>query len=115
MTDQKATEEKIRHLQLAEQSMQALLSQKQALQMQLMEIDSALKELETASEAYKIVGNIMVASKKDKLQTDLKEKKETAELRIKTLEAQEKSTRDKAEVIQKEVLEAMKNDDKNDK
>ncbi|MAG15920.1 prefoldin subunit beta [Candidatus Woesearchaeota archaeon] len=108
-------EEKIKHLQRAEQSMQALMSQKQALQMQLMELESALKELETANEAYKIVGNVMVLSKKDKLDSDLKSKKETVELRIKTLETQEKDTREKAETIQKEVLEAMKNDDKNDK
>ncbi|MBS3132624.1 prefoldin subunit [Candidatus Woesearchaeota archaeon] len=111
--DKKATEEKIRQLQLAEQGMQVLLSQKQSLQIQLMEIDSALKELETAGEAYKIVGNIMVASEKSKLQGELKEKKETVELRIKTLETQESKTREKAEVIQKEVLEEMKNDDKN--
>jgi prefoldin beta subunit len=113
MKDKKATEEKIRQLQLAEQGMQALLTQKQALQMQLMEVESALKELETATEAYKIVGNIMVASEKPKLQQDLMEKKETVELRIKSIDGQESKTREKAEAIQKEVLEEIKNDDKN--
>jgi len=108
-------EEKIKQLQLSEQSMQALMAQKQTLQMQLMEIESALKALENATEAYKIVGNIMVHSKKPALEKDLKEKKETTELRIKTIETQEAETRGKAEAIQKEVLEAMKNDDKNGK
>jgi len=109
----KDTEEKIRQLQLAEQSMQALLAQKQTLQMQGMEIDSALKELETATEAYKIIGNIMVFSKKPELVKDLNSKKETIELRIKTLDSQESQTREKAAAIQKEVLEAIKNDNKN--
>ncbi len=78
-----------------------------------MEIDSALKELKNASEAYKIVGNVMVLSKKPELEAELKERKETAELRIKSIEKQELNTREKAEAIQKEVLEEMKNDDKN--
>ena len=110
---EKSTEEKIQQLQMMEQGMQSFLMQKQQFQTQLVEIDSALQELDKTDKAYKIVGNIMVSADKEKLSKDLKEKKETAELRIKTLEAQEKTTRDKAEGIQKEVLEAMKNDDKN--
>lgn len=109
------TEEKIRHLQLAEQSLQSLLAQKQNLQMQLMEADSALKELEGSTEAYKIIGNVMVQTKKADLEQELKTKKETVELRIKTLETQETQTRDKASDMQKEVLEEMKNDDKDGK
>ncbi len=108
----KETEDKIRHLQLAEQSLQALMAQKQGLQVQLMEIDSALKELNGAGEAYKIVGNVMILSKKPELESELRERKGTAELRIRSLESQESKTREKAEEIQKEVLEEMKNDDK---
>ncbi|MBI2664267.1 prefoldin subunit [Candidatus Woesearchaeota archaeon] len=110
-----SNEEKIRQLQLTEQGMQALLAQKQALQMQLMEIDSALNELENADEAYKIVGNVMVLSKKPELVKDLADKKEMANLRIKSIEKQESAAQEKAEILQKEVLEAMKNDDKDSK
>jgi prefoldin beta subunit len=106
------TQEKIRQLQLAEQSMQALFAQKQSLQMQLVEIDTALKGLEDAKEAYRILGNVMILSDKASLQEDLKAKKETIELRIKSFGKQEKATRERAESIQKEVLEEMKNDDK---
>ena len=109
----KETEEKMKQLQIAEQSLQALMAQKQNIQVQLMEADSALKELSGAGEAYKIVGNVMILSDKKKLEKELNEKKETAELRIKTLEKQEASTRERAESIQKEVLEEMKNDGKN--
>lgn len=110
---QKNTEEKIRQLQLAEQSLQQLMAQKQNLQVQLLEIETALKSLEDTSEAYKIVGNVMVLSDKTKLQNELREKKETVELRISTLDKQEKSTRDKATAVQKEVMEEMKDDNKN--
>ncbi len=41
----KNTEEKMQQLQMIEQNMQQTLSQKQQFQMQLMEIDSALKEI----------------------------------------------------------------------
>ncbi len=73
----KETEQKIAQLQLYEQSLQNILIQKQQFQSQSLEIDSALKELEATKEAYKIVGNIMVASKKEDLKKDLESKKET--------------------------------------
>ena len=74
----------------------------------MLEVDSALNEIEKTDEAYKIVGNIMVASKKDELKKDLEAKKESTELRIKTIETQEEKLREKAEAMQKEVLESMK-------
>ena len=61
------TQQKISQLQLFEQSMQNVLIQKQQFQAQLVELESALKEVETAKETYKIVGNIMVDSKKEDL------------------------------------------------
>lgn len=104
----KETEQAIAQLQLIEQSMQNLLVQKQQFQMQLVEIESALKELENANEAYKIVGNIMVLSKKEELQKDLISKKEIIELRIKSIEKQEEQIREKSSKLQSKVLERMK-------
>ena len=88
--------------------MQQFLMQKQSFQTQLMEIESALKELDSSETAYKIVGNIMVSSKKKELEKDLKSKKETVELRIKMLEKQEEKIKEKADKIQKEVLKEIK-------
>ena len=88
--------------------MQSFLVQKQQFQAQLIEIESALKELEQSKEAYKIVGNIMVSSDKDELEKDLKKKKEIVELRIKTLEKQENQIKDKASGVQAEVMEELK-------
>ena len=67
VSDPKDAEKKLGQLQLLEQSMQNLLMQKQQFQLQQVEIESALKELEKTKEAYKIVGNIMVLSKKEDL------------------------------------------------
>lgn len=99
----KETEQEIAQLQLYEQSLQNILIQKQQFQSQSLEIESALKELETTKEAYKIVGNIMVSSKKEDLKKDLESKKEVVSLRIKALEKQENQIREKAKKLQEEV------------
>lgn len=104
----KDTEKKIEQLQLYEQSLQNFLVQKQQFQMQLVEIDSALKELETTNEAYKLVGNIMVSSKKEDLKKELSSRKETMELRIKTLEKQESQIKEKSSKLRTEVMEKIK-------
>jgi prefoldin beta subunit len=100
----KETEQKIGQLQMMEKSLQNLLAQKQQFQVQSAEVESALKELETSEEAYKIIGSLMVKSDKESLKKDLEEKKEVLELRINTIEKQEKDIRSKALSLQKEVM-----------
>ena len=104
MVEDKETQEKISQLQLYEQSLQNILLQKQQFQAQANEIDSALKELEKSSKSYKIVGNIMIATEKEELKKDLESKKSSSELRVKTLEKQETSIKDKVQSIQSEVM-----------
>ena len=107
----KDTEQKISQLQMFEQSLQGFLGQKQQFQMQLVEVESALSELESSEKAYKIVGNIMVESEKNELKADLSSKKEMLELRIKTMEKQETQVREKASILQSEILTKMKKED----
>ncbi len=104
----KETEQKIAQLQLMEQNLQSFLLQRQQFQSQLIEVESALKEIETSKETYKIIGNIMVNASKEDLKKDLQEKKSILELRIKTLEKQEKQIKEKATKTQAEVLEKIK-------
>ena len=104
----KETEQQISQLQLFEQSLQNILMQKQQFQSQSMEIESALKELEKKEKENKIVGNIMVSSKKEDLKKDLESKKEIVDLRVKTIEKQENSIREKAKKIQEEVSKNIK-------
>ncbi|MBW2997237.1 prefoldin subunit beta [Candidatus Woesearchaeota archaeon] len=103
----KDLQEKINKLSMMEHSLQSFLGQKQTFQAQLMEIESALTELDKTDKAYKIVGNVMVASDKEELKKDLQQKKETAELRIKTIEKQEEKMREKTAELQSEVMKEM--------
>ena len=50
----------------------------------------------------------MVKSNKEDLKKDLASKKEILDLRIKTLEKQEKDMKDKATAMQSEVMEKLK-------
>ncbi len=104
----KEAEENINQLQLLEQGLQTFLVQKQQFQTQLIEVESALKELETAKESYKIIGNIMVQADKENLKKELESKKEMLNIRIKTLEKQEKQIKEKSNKIQSEVVEKIK-------
>lgn len=107
----KETEQKIGQLQMFEQSLQNFLGQKQQFQVQLVEIESALSELESTGKAYKIVGNIMVEADKTELKADLQSKKEMLELRIKTMDRQESQVREKASKLQSEILKKIKKED----
>jgi len=107
----KETEQKISQLQMFEQSLQTFLGQKQQFQVQLVEVESALNELENTEKAYKIVGNIMVEADKKELKADMQSKKEMLELRIKTMERQETQVRDKASKLQSEILKNMKKEE----
>ena len=103
----KDTEQKIQQLQMLEQNMQQLLGQRQQYGAQLLGMDSALTELKDAKESYKIIGNIMIKKTKDELDKDLKSKKEMVELRIRSLEKQEKQLKDKASSLQADVMSAL--------
>ncbi len=107
----KETEQKIGQLQMYEQSLQSFLGQKQQFQIQLVEVESALSELQNTNKAYKIVGNIMVEADSNELKADLQSKKEMLELRIKTMEKQEAQVRERASKLQSEILEKIKKED----
>ncbi len=100
-------QEKIGRLQLIEQNLQAMLGQKQQFQSQLFELESALKELNTTTDAYKIVANLMIKTDTKLLVQDLQQKKELVELRVKSMEKQEEQLREKAESLRKDVLASM--------
>ena len=104
----KETQESISKLQLIEQNVQTLLMQKQQFQGQLFELESALKELEKTPEAFKIVGNVMIKAEKDSLKKELDQKKELIDLRLKSIDKQEKQLRDRGEALQKEVMSKIK-------
>ena len=104
----KETKEKIQHLQLMEQSLQASLAQKQSFQIQKAEIDSAIEELKDKKTAYKIIGNVLVESDAEILRKDLEKKQELISIRLKSMDRQEEKIRVKMKSLQEEILKGMK-------
>lgn len=97
--------EKIQEMQILEQSLQNLLMQKQAFQMEISETQSALKEMETSGdEVFKIIGQLMVKSDKSKIKEELSNKEKMLDLRLKTLEKQENSLSEKLEELRSQIL-----------
>lgn len=109
----KETEKKILDLQLLEQNLQNNMLQKQRFQVELLETENALSEIEKSKEAFKIIGNIMIPSKKEDLKKELDSKKKILDLRIKNLEKEESQLKERASELQKEVLGEIKNERRN--
>jgi prefoldin beta subunit len=102
-------EKKIEELQILEQNIQNINLQKQRFQTELIEIENALNELSKANEeTYKIVNGIMFKEDPETLQKDLKDKKEVIDVRIKSIEKEETSIKEKAGNLQKEVMKELK-------
>ena len=104
------SENKLQELQILEQSLNNILLQKQMLQMELSESESALREIETSKgEVFKIVGQIMIKTDKEKINSDLLNKKKLIELRMKSLEKQETTLASKMEEVRDELMKSQKN------
>jgi len=102
MTEKK---DNIQEIQILEQTLQNILLQKQAFQMELLESQSALKELnKSGDEVFKIVGQLMIKTTKDSIKKELSDKEKLIELRLKSLENQEKSLSEKIEESRKDIL-----------
>lgn len=104
-------QEKIGQIQLIQQNLENFGMQKQQFQVQQTEIETALLEIKNTNTAYKIVGNIMVLTDKEKLRKDLEEKNEMLTIRVNTIEKQEDKLRSKFEELQQEVMKSL--EDKN--
>lgn len=80
-----------------EHNLHALAMQKQQFQTQLFETEGALKELANTTQAYKIIGGIMVAADKNALIKELESRKEILDIRVQSIEKQEKQIKAKKE------------------
>ena len=102
-------DEKVKELQLLEQNLTNLLFQKQTFQLELSEVTSASEELEgSKGDVFKIVGNVMIKSTKEKLEKELEEKKDLISMRVKNIEKQEKVLQGHVEELRKALLKQMK-------
>ena len=88
----------------------AVESQNQSLGLQSKMMEEALRELGDTKEkkVYKAVGNILILTEVDKVNKELKDQKETVDLRLKTLKNQEKTTIDKLNSLKSQIEAAQK-------
>jgi prefoldin beta subunit len=95
-------------LQLLQSNLQNVQVQKHQVEEQLSEFDSSLTELAKTKKAYKIIGKIMLAQPIDKLQAEMKEKKEVVQIRFSNFIKQEEKLQKEIEETQKKVMEELK-------
>ena len=101
-------------LQTFQQQMQTVLMQKESLNIQNMEIGKALEELGKTEndDVYKAVGPILIKSTKKELNKELNEKKETIDIRLKSLQKQETRIKEKLKESQERFEEIFKGQEK---
>jgi prefoldin beta subunit len=95
-----ATKEELKLLQEAQvyqQQLQIITNQKEALGLQMKEIEKAKEEMGKVKDedVYKIAGPILIKSKKADVEKDLLEKEEFIKTRVKTIEKSEQKIREK--------------------
>lgn len=100
------TQRQIQQLQMMEQTFQQLLMQKNAFVMEANETNFIISEVEkTEGEFSRILGNqVIIKSTKEAILEDMKKKKELIDLRMKTIDQQEKEFSEKIESIREEIM-----------
>lgn len=99
----------ITQFQQTQQQLQAVSTQRIQMEGQKRELQRTVDELAIAKgDIYKNVGALMVkVDDKDKLKADLEESLETMDIRVKGLERQEKSLRERYDALQDSINKAI--------
>jgi len=99
-------QEQITQYQNAQQQLQIIATQKLQVEAKLKEIEMTLKELEKAKgkRIYKSIGMILIeVDDMESLKKELEELVETYNLRVRTLERQEKGVREKFQKLHEQL------------
>jgi len=103
--------DQINRLQQMRMQLQMLTQQKQQIELRLKEIDESLEELnktDSKTPIYKSVGSILIKAKsKQDLVNELKENKESMEVRKNTLDKQEGRAKENLNELQSKVQNAL--------
>lgn len=104
----KDVQQLIMQAQSYQQQLQMVLSQKEALNLQLIESGKALEELVKPGkdEVYKITGPVLIKISRDDAEKDIKSKKELSMLRLKTMEKSEAGIKEKLEEFKDKLARA---------
>jgi prefoldin beta subunit len=103
--------EQLARFEQLQQNLQAILLQKQQVELELSEIDRALTELQKATSedaVYKSAGAVLIRVKKDDIVKELEEKRELSNTRILVLTKQETRVRESVKELQTRIDDAVR-------
>jgi prefoldin beta subunit len=104
-------QEQLMKMQQSQQNLQAIMQQKQQIEMEKIETDKSLEELKKASDddmVYKHAGSILIKSTKKELIDELEERKELTKTRSTVLEKQESRLKETLKEQEAKITELMK-------
>ena len=98
----KETQEELIQLQNLQRQLQIVSTQKQRFDIEVIQIDSALAELEKSEgKIYKAIGSLLIETKNPEMKKELNERRKDAIARAETLGKQEEKLKTKANELQK--------------
>jgi prefoldin beta subunit len=103
--------EQVSRLQQLQQNLQAIMMQKQQLEVEMAETDRALQELKKASPddaIYKNAGSVLIKAKKEDVLKELEEKKELANTRVMVLGKQETRVKENLKEVENKINEMIR-------
>ena len=106
-----AIQERLMRLQQLQETLQTVLTQKQQLEVELLEVDQALGQLEKTignTTIYKSIGSLLIKTEKEKVTAELKERKELANMRVSVLSKQEERLRSQLKDLQEKLQKDLK-------
>jgi prefoldin beta subunit len=103
--------EQISRLQQLQQNLQAIMMQKQQIELEIVETERALEELSkttTSDSIYKAAGPLLIKSEKDSVEKELTEKKELANTRVMVLGKQELRVKENLKEVENKINQMLK-------
>jgi prefoldin beta subunit len=104
-------QEQLGRLQQLQQTLQAVMTQKQQLEIEASETDKAVLELDKVTDqtpVYKSVGSLLIKSDRQALLAELKERKELLGTRVTVLGRQEERTKERIKELQEKLQEKLR-------
>jgi prefoldin beta subunit len=98
--------EQLTRLQQLQQNLQAIMMQKQQIELEVVETDRALEELKKAGvedTVYRSAGPLLIKAKKDDLIKELEGKKELANTRLMVIGKQETRVKDNLKEVENKI------------
>lgn len=103
--------EQISRLQQLQQNLQAIMMQKQQIELEIVETERALEELSkttTSDSIFKAAGPLLIKSEKDTMEKELTEKKELANTRVMVLGKQELRVKENLKEVENKINQMLK-------